>query len=413
MTESNPFSPDTSGQNTPPESPYAPANGGQYGTANNAGDANTYNGPQYGSGYQPYGAPQYNAQPNGAPQYAAAPGNPSPYADNGQQAPQQPNAPYGGTPYGTGAYQQSPYAPPANGYGNANASANEPPLWMPWYGISFPQAIVRFFKKYATFSGRASRSEYWWTFLFLILVQIAFNLLDAIAGGSGFITTLSGLWSLAVLVPTLAISVRRLHDTDKAGPWLFLPYGLIVAGYIFAIAGGVGVVVSAIHSSYSGAGSSAVAAGLGAILVIAGVIVNIVLMAGASNPAGARFDKPEGGYGPNPFAADQPMTAPGQPVAPNTTAPYQQQGFGGDQSGATNQPYGYGQSQSATGSYDAYGQSSAYGQQPYGQSQPTAGASDFNQTGYGQNGYDQTGYGQNNDSYHGQDPNQQSGNASY
>jgi uncharacterized membrane protein YhaH (DUF805 family) len=64
--------------------------------------------------------------------------------------------------------------------------------------------------KYADFQGRATRSEYWWFFLFIILVSAATALVS---------DKLSGLFSLAVLVPSIAAASRRLHDTQRSGWW--------------------------------------------------------------------------------------------------------------------------------------------------------------------------------------------------
>jgi len=106
--------------------------------------------------------------------------------------------------------------------------------------MSFIQAIKSYFTKYATFSGRASRSEFWFAMLFTVL---AGWLIDLIAPGqrdiSGAIdytksSTLSNLWSLATVVPTLAVTWRRLHDVNKSGAyfaWVLLP----IVGWILLL----------------------------------------------------------------------------------------------------------------------------------------------------------------------------------
>lgn len=71
-------------------------------------------------------------------------------------------------------------------------------------------------KKYAEFSGRARRTEYWMFFLFNFLAGIVFGVLDGALGMSG---TLGGLYNLAVLIPGLAVLIRRLHDTGRSGWW--------------------------------------------------------------------------------------------------------------------------------------------------------------------------------------------------
>ena len=74
-------------------------------------------------------------------------------------------------------------------------------------------------KKYAEFSGRARRQEYWMFFLFNFLAFIAIGIIDGILGTNG---ALSGLYSLAVLIPSFAVLVRRLHDTDRSGWWILI-----------------------------------------------------------------------------------------------------------------------------------------------------------------------------------------------
>ena len=71
-------------------------------------------------------------------------------------------------------------------------------------------------KKYAEFSGRARRKEFWMFVLFNFLVSIAVGIVDGILGTNG---ALGGLYSLAVLIPSLAVAARRLHDTDRSGWW--------------------------------------------------------------------------------------------------------------------------------------------------------------------------------------------------
>jgi uncharacterized membrane protein YhaH (DUF805 family) len=139
------------------------------------------------------------------------------------------------------------------------------PLYPPLYGASFGQAIARFFKKYATFSGRASRSEYWWWFLFNLIIGVVISIIGSVLGfvqvdaatgavtlGAGYVlvSVIGGIWGLATLVPHLAIIWRRLHDTNKSGGFFFLSF-----------------------------------------IPFVGTIILIVLLALDTNPAGARFDQ--------------------------------------------------------------------------------------------------------------------------
>ena len=88
--------------------------------------------------------------------------------------------------------------------------------------MGFQEAVITVLSKYATFSGRARRSEYWYFVLFNMLIAGVFAVLESAVGG-GFlgrvVTTLSSLASLALLVPGLAVVWRRLHDVGKSGAW--------------------------------------------------------------------------------------------------------------------------------------------------------------------------------------------------
>lgn len=102
----------------------------------------------------------------------------------------------------------------------------------PLPSVSFGAAIRLFFTNYANFSGRSRRSEYWFAWLFLWLVSTVFTILGSEKGG--FLFALSSLWSLATLIPGLALSFRRLHDAGRSGLyllWLLLP----IVGWIMVI----------------------------------------------------------------------------------------------------------------------------------------------------------------------------------
>lgn len=76
--------------------------------------------------------------------------------------------------------------------------------------MEFGQAISACFSKYASFTGRASRPEFWWFFLFQVLASLAATMLSEL---------LNGLVVLALLLPGLAVGTRRLHDIDRTGWW--------------------------------------------------------------------------------------------------------------------------------------------------------------------------------------------------
>ena len=91
--------------------------------------------------------------------------------------------------------------------------------------MTFVESIKTCFSKYADFNGRASRPEFWWWVLFTFLVSAATGIVSQM---------LSGLFSLAVLLPSIAVGARRLHDTDRSG-WLQLVWLIPVIGWILII----------------------------------------------------------------------------------------------------------------------------------------------------------------------------------
>lgn len=91
---------------------------------------------------------------------------------------------------------------------------------------------------YAQFSGRASRSEYWWFALASVLIIITAAIVDAASSGSVLFT---GIAYLGLIIPTLALSVRRLHDTNHTGLyWLLnlVPFVGSIVLFIFLVTAG-------------------------------------------------------------------------------------------------------------------------------------------------------------------------------
>lgn len=96
--------------------------------------------------------------------------------------------------------------------------------------VGMGEAVTLFFANYVNFSGRSNRGEYWWAFLAIFLISLGLSILDMALG----IGLLGGLFSLATLLPGLAIGARRLHDIDKSGWWLLI--GLIpLVGFLVLI----------------------------------------------------------------------------------------------------------------------------------------------------------------------------------
>lgn len=99
--------------------------------------------------------------------------------------------------------------------------------------MTFSDAVRTGFAKYATFGGRARRSEFWWFTLFVFLAQAALGVVDTALFGVGPDATrlLNPLFTLAVLLPSLAVSVRRLHDIGRTGWWVLI-YLVPVLGFL-------------------------------------------------------------------------------------------------------------------------------------------------------------------------------------
>lgn len=164
-----------------------------------------------------------NQQPQQAPQQPA--GNPygQPQAPYGQQ-PQQPQyqqQPQFGqqAPYGQPQFAQNPYGPQAGPTGPAK----------PQMDIKTAVETV-VLNKYADFNGRARRSEYWWFTLAYFVASIVLSVIDGIWGTP----VLQGLLGLGLLVPSLAVGARRLHDIGKSG-WMLLISLIPIVGAIILI----------------------------------------------------------------------------------------------------------------------------------------------------------------------------------
>ncbi|MBS17706.1 MAG: DUF805 domain-containing protein [Chloroflexi bacterium] len=91
--------------------------------------------------------------------------------------------------------------------------------------MNFRIAVIKCFMLYAIFSGRAKRAEFWWFFLFCMIIGLMGSVidatlgLDAAIGGNGVFTTLI---QLATFLPSIAVGSRRLHDTNRSGWWQLL-----------------------------------------------------------------------------------------------------------------------------------------------------------------------------------------------
>ena len=93
-------------------------------------------------------------------------------------------------------------------------------------------------KNYAVFSGRSRRKEYWYFVLCNVIVSLVLSGLDALLGtfsSSANLGLLSGIYALAIIIPTLAVSVRRLHDIDRTGWWVLIHLVPVIGSVVLLV----------------------------------------------------------------------------------------------------------------------------------------------------------------------------------
>lgn len=150
--------------------------------------------------------------------------------------------------------------------------------------MGFSEAVRVCLRKFVTFSGRATRPEYWYFFLFVLLGGFVFAVLDYIFFGGSVETTLeatsasfevksngplASLFNLAMFLPALAAGWRRMHDTGRSGLFMFYPLIVMVGvGMYLAFLGGLAQVTSGNIEGFIG--------GLGAIIAIGAIIVMVL-----------------------------------------------------------------------------------------------------------------------------------------
>ena len=138
-------------------------------------------------------------------------------------------------------------------------------------------AVKTVYSKYATFSGRASRAEYWYFFLFTIIAGAALSAIDS---------TLASAFSIANFVPNLAVAVRRLHDTNRSGKLIIalilievVLFLLIVVSFVAGISGAIGG-----NSGVATGGGVGVLVGLALFVVLAIYWIYLMAKRGDSGP---------------------------------------------------------------------------------------------------------------------------------
>ena len=101
--------------------------------------------------------------------------------------------------------------------------------------MSFTEAIRSVLNQYAGFTGRARRSEYWFWTLFYIILSIIASMLDRAVFNTTYGSWFSAIVGLGLLIPSLAVAVRRLHDTSRSGWWILLGLIPVVGGIILIV----------------------------------------------------------------------------------------------------------------------------------------------------------------------------------
>lgn len=165
--------------------------------------------------------------------------------------------------------------------------------------MNLTDAIKNGFTNYVNFKGRATRPEYWYFILFTFLAGIATSIIDAIiVGPDSDLTPVSTLFNLAVLLPSLGLAVRRLHDSGRSA-WNLAWYATLVGGLILGI-----TALFALNPAL---------AGFFFLIAFAGPIVLIVLFCQPSTPGTNQY-----GELPAHHYLNQPVIAPYTPATPDT-----------------------------------------------------------------------------------------------
>ncbi len=135
--------------------------------------------------------------------------------------------------------------------------------------LSLRQTLIQCMRKYGDFSGRATRAEYWWWLLAVSVAGFILNILPLIG------SVLGGVFGLAVLLPSLAVTARRLHDINRTGWWQAVWSGIFLVGWIPLVIVAAGLIFVFLSGDWTGLGAAVPVGG-----AVAGVL--IVLLIGAA-----------------------------------------------------------------------------------------------------------------------------------
>ena len=196
-----------------------------------------------------------------------------------------------GTPAWPSEAGRDPYGQPSNPYEMSNPYSDPVAENHRRPYVDFGLAIKLFFKNYAVFRGRASRSEYWWVVLFNLIISIAVQALVAMVQGAGLLSALTSrsrsesfaistsgvvfamlplVWLLAIIIPCLALTVRRLHDVNHSGWWVMAPA-------LCGIASAIMMILAFVAAANDGKPSMPLLT-ISIVLFVAIFVVNIILL---------------------------------------------------------------------------------------------------------------------------------------
>ena len=193
---------------------------------------------------------------------------------------------------------------------------------------SFGDSVKLFFTNYVNFRTRSTRAEFWWVQLFLTAVGLILSFVSQFAGDT-LGESLSGLWALAIFLPSLSLTVRRLHDIGKSGWWLLIPYLLAPVMWIAGLIAALAVVSGALTGGvdFSASGSSTILTLIVILLVTLGIQIWFLIWFVTPSAGPNKWGYPQGvAYAPTPpaspvhnvVASGGPATlyAPIAPIAP-------------------------------------------------------------------------------------------------
>ena len=180
------------------------------------------------------------------------------------------------------------------------------PLGLPYYGCPMGDAVIRFFQNYAKFSGRASRSEFWWVVLATVIASTIFVMLSAGLPGimGNVFAILFIVFELSIIVPSLALMTRRAHDSNMSGWWVFGYYAanalsgsLAVSSFIQAFTPSKMIVIENSDNSVASLSQMSINSGavtmmgVSSLLSLVTLVLFFVITLRKPRPEGVRFDK--------------------------------------------------------------------------------------------------------------------------